>query len=56
MIALILWTLNYDTNELKFMKDSQRTDLRLPKGKEGGEGRVECELGLADTKDYKQTR
>ena len=37
------------------MKDSQRTDLWFPKGKGGGEGRMEWELGLADTKDYKQT-
>ena len=32
MIALILWNLNYYTNELKFMRDAQRTDLWLPRG------------------------
>ena len=29
--------------------------LMVPKGEGGGEGRMEWELGLADTKDYKQT-
>ena len=38
--SLYMWNLKYETNELldKTESDSQvqRTDLRLPKGKEGG--------------------
>ena len=47
-----MWTLIYDTSELNYEtgtdSQTQRTDLRLPRGQGVGEGRTGS-LGLADT-------
>ena len=52
MISLIiLWNLNYDTNELIYQAETdsqiQRTDLWLPRGRRVGEGCIES-LKLVD--------
>ena len=48
---IILWTLNYDTNELIYQAETdsqiQRTDLWLPRGRKVGEGWIES-LKLVD--------
>ena len=42
-----MWNLKYDTNELIYETetDSQRTDLRLPRGRRGGGG-MDWEFGI----------
>ena len=50
-----MWNLNYDTNEPIYETESrtQRTDLRLPRGRGLGEG-WSGRLGLADVSFYIQ--
>ena len=49
MISLLLWDLKKDTNELIYKTETelqtQKTNLRLPEGKGGGE-RINKELGI----------
>ena len=49
MISLLLWDLKKDTNELIYKTETelqtQKTNLRLPEGKGGGE-RINQELGI----------
>ena len=50
-----MWNLKYDTNELIYETETdsqtQKTNVWLPKGKQGGEGYIRS-LRLADTKYY----
>ena len=46
-----MWNLKYDSNELIYETETdsqtQRTDLWLPRGKQGGEGGMDWEFGVS---------